>query len=41
VLRDTLGEHVFDRFIEAKKIEWDRYRIQVHPWETVEYLSKF
>ncbi|MDD4334287.1 MAG: type I glutamate--ammonia ligase [Desulfotomaculaceae bacterium] len=41
VLRDALGDHVFERFIAAKKIEWGRYRIQVHPWEIVEYLSKY
>ncbi len=41
VLKDALGNHVFERFIAAKNIEWDRYRVQVHPWEIVEYLSKF
>lgn len=41
VIKEALGDHVYDRFIEAKKIEWDRYRIQVHPWETEEYLTKY
>jgi glutamine synthetase len=41
VIREGLGEHVFNRYIEAKRIEWDRYRIQVHPWELEEYLTKF
>ncbi|MTI84430.1 MAG: type I glutamate--ammonia ligase [Firmicutes bacterium] len=41
VIKDTLGKHVLQRFMEAKKIEWDRYRTQVHPWELEEYLSKF
>jgi glutamine synthetase len=41
VVREALGEHVLHRFIEAKQIEWDRYRVQVHPWEIEEYLSKF
>ena len=41
VIREALGEHVFNRYIAAKKIEWDRYRIQVHAWETDEYLAKF
>ena len=40
-LKGALGVHVFERFIAAKKIEWGRYRIQVHPWETIEYLAKF
>jgi glutamine synthetase len=41
VIKEALGEHVFNRYLEAKKIEWDRYRIQVHSWETDEYLAKF
>jgi glutamine synthetase len=41
VIRDALGEHVFERFITAKKIEWDRYRTTVHDWEITEYLTKF
>lgn len=41
VIREALGEHVFNRYLEAKRIEWDRYRIQVHPWELEEYLTKF
>jgi glutamine synthetase len=41
IIRDALGEHVFHRFCEAKLIEWDRYRLQVHPWELEEYLAKF
>jgi len=41
VLRDALGPHVFERYVEAKRIEWDRYRTQVHPWELEEYLTKF
>lgn len=40
-IMEALGPHVLERFIEAKKIEWDRYRVQVHPWEIEEYLSKF
>lgn len=41
VIQEALGEHVYGRFIAAKQIEWDRYRVQVHPWETEEYLTKF
>ena len=28
-MREALGEHVFSRFIEAKRAEWDEYRTQV------------
>jgi glutamine synthetase len=41
VIATALGEHVYHRFIEAKKIEWDKYRLQVHQWELDEYLNKF
>ncbi|AEF93411.1 glutamine synthetase, type I [Desulfotomaculum nigrificans CO-1-SRB] len=41
VIKEALGPHIYDRFIEAKSIEWDRYRMQVSPWELEEYLTKF
>ncbi|MFW5981135.1 MAG: type I glutamate--ammonia ligase, partial [bacterium] len=36
---DTLGEHIYQHFVEAKLIEWDIYRTQVHEWETKQYLN--
>jgi len=41
LVSETLGEHIFDKFIENKKIEWDRYRIQVSNYETERYLPMF
>lgn len=41
VIVKSLGEHVFNHFMEAKIKEWDNYRIQVHQWEISEYLGKF
>jgi glutamine synthetase len=38
IVREALGEHVFNAFIENKKIEWDRYRIQVTNYELEKYL---
>ena len=38
-LLKALGEHVFTRLIDLKRREWDRYRVQVSPWEIDEYLS--
>jgi len=38
LVRDALGPHVFEKFIENKKIEWDRYRIRVSRYELEEYL---
>ncbi|MCY0889173.1 MAG: type I glutamate--ammonia ligase [Alicyclobacillaceae bacterium] len=41
VLRDALGEHVFTHFIEAKRIEWGMYRMQVTEWEKEQYLANY
>jgi len=34
----TLGEHMFNRYIEIKRQEWDDYRVQVTRWELERYL---
>ncbi|MFS0751753.1 type I glutamate--ammonia ligase [Oceanobacillus sp. 1P07AA] len=41
VLVASLGEHLFEHFIEAKEIEWDMFRTTVHPWEREQYLSNY
>ena len=38
LLKDTLGEHIFNNLITAKKIEWDEYRRRVHQYEINTYL---
>jgi glutamine synthetase len=38
LVRKTLGDHIFFSLIENKKIEWDRYRVQVTKYELDEYL---
>ena len=38
LLQRTLGDHVFEKFIENKKIEWDQYRIRVTEYELEKYL---
>lgn len=38
-IRDVLGEHVYNKYIKAKKEEWFRYRMQVTDWEVNEYLN--
>ena len=38
LLRKTLGDHVFEKFIENKKIEWHNYRAQVTEFELEKYL---
>jgi glutamine synthetase len=39
LMKKTLGEHIFNKFIENKKIEWDRYRTHVSKYELDTYLS--
>ena len=38
VVKEALGEHIFNKFIENKKIEWDAYRIHVSAYEIDKYL---
>ncbi|MDD4466069.1 MAG: glutamine synthetase family protein [Dehalococcoidales bacterium] len=38
LVKKALGEHVFKAFIQNKKIEWDKYRIQVTEYELNRYL---
>jgi glutamine synthetase len=38
LVRETLGDHIFNKFIANKKIEWDRYRIHVSQYEIEKYL---
>ena len=35
----TFGEHIFNRYIEIKRQEWEDYRVQVTQWELDRYLS--
>lgn len=41
VLQAGLGPHVYERFLEAKTIEWNEYRIYVSPWELDRYLEEY
>ncbi|WP_082234116.1 type I glutamate--ammonia ligase [Halobacillus massiliensis] len=41
VMVQALGEHLFEHFIEAKEIEWDMFRTQVHPWEREQYIQQY
>jgi glutamine synthetase len=38
LVRKALGEHVFEAFIQNKKIEWNQYRSQVTEYELKKYL---
>jgi glutamine synthetase len=41
VIREALGEHVFEWFHAAKMAEWEEYRKRVSPWELENYLSTY
>ena len=38
LVRETLGDHIFEKLIENKKIECEKYRLQVTQFELDEYL---
>jgi len=38
LVREALGDHVFEAFIQNKKIEWNNYRAQVTEYELKKYL---
>lgn len=41
LMRDALGEHMAERFLEAKRIEWSVYAAEVHAWEIDQYLNVY
>ena len=41
VVRGALGEHIYERFVEAKREEWQEYIGRVSEWELVRYLGQY
>jgi glutamine synthetase len=41
VMHSALGDHIYERYLDAKKYEWYSYCEQVHPWEIDNYLVLF
>jgi glutamine synthetase len=41
VIQTALGAHVCEWFMEAKRGEWNDYRIRVTPWELERYLMTY
>lgn len=39
VVKSALTDHILKNYIEAKREEWESYRIQVHQWELDRYLT--
>ncbi|MDR1805650.1 MAG: type I glutamate--ammonia ligase [Clostridium sp.] len=40
-LREVLGEHVFAKYLAAKKEEWRAYSSRVSQWELEQYLGRY
>ena len=38
-IRAVLGEHIFTQYLQAKRLEWEEYAMQVHEWEVKKYLD--
>jgi glutamine synthetase len=39
LIRSVLGPHIFEKYVIAKELEWDEYRVLIHPWELENYLK--
>jgi glutamine synthetase len=39
LVRSALGDYLLEKFMEAKRQEWNEYRLQVSDWETKRYLQ--
>ena len=40
-IMEALGDHVYTKYLEAKKSEWEDYRTKVSQWELENYLIKY
>ena len=41
VIREALGEHIYEHFLAAKRAEWTEYSETIHAWEVERYLMKY
>ena len=41
IVKDALGDHIYNQFINSKSIEWDYYRTQVSEWEVEQYMKQY
>jgi len=41
LLREALGDHIFDHFIFNKRTEWSDYIKEIHDWELERYLDRY
>ncbi len=41
VMKDALGQHIFENMLTARRSEWHQYIARVHQWELDEYLTRY
>ncbi len=41
LIRETLGDHVFENYLEGKVKEWEEYRTTVTEWERNKYMISY
>lgn len=41
LMTEILGDHVMEKFVQAREAEWNDYIQQVHQWEVERYADKF
>jgi glutamine synthetase len=41
MLREALGDHIFNHFIFNKRTEWSEYIKEIHDWELERYLDRY
>jgi glutamine synthetase len=41
IIREALGDHVFERLLEAQRLEWGEFRRNVSSWERDRYLEAY
>ena len=41
LVRDTLGEHIYSKYLAHKLEEWDEYKIRITQWELDRYLARY
>jgi glutamine synthetase len=39
VIKDALGDHIFRKFVELKRHEWDEFRMTITEWELKKYIN--
>jgi glutamine synthetase len=41
LIKETLGEHTYKKYLEAKQLEWEMFRLSVSDWELKKYLETY